>query len=81
MSTSARFSGLSLPTDRTTGRPGGSAYLDRSASSGGPGENRPRSTPFDTDWDGARSPWARSSRSAVADGAVTRLHRLANPVT
>ena len=64
-----------------TGRPAGSAYRDRSASSGGPGEKRARSTPFDTACDGTRSPWSRSSRSAVTVGAVTWSQRLANPVT
>ena len=37
ISTSARFSGLSLPTDRISGRPAGSAYRRRSASSARPG--------------------------------------------
>ena len=38
ISTSARFSGLSLPTDRISGRPAGSAYRRRSDSSATPGE-------------------------------------------
>jgi hypothetical protein len=81
MSTSARFSGLSLPTERMTGRSAGSPYRDRSDRSAGPGENRSRSTPLDTACDGTRSPRPRSSRSAVAVGAVTRSHPFANRVT
>ncbi len=80
MSTSARFSPLSLPTDTMTGRPAGSPYRDRSASSVAPVEKRSRSTPFDTACDGTRSPCSRSSRSAVTVGAVTWSQRFAKPV-